>query len=58
VYSVGLIDYFSDASVRKLIHRTEDDLHRLFAASAFGRPCTRIRFEAEGVNMFAECVKA
>jgi hypothetical protein len=29
----------------------------LFAASAFGRPCTRIRFETEGVNMFAECVK-
>jgi CRP-like cAMP-binding protein len=94
VYSVGLIDYFNDPFVLKLmnyahallrpggqlilgnfhpanssraimeyvlewnlIHRTEDDLHRLFAASAFGRPCTRIRFEAEGINMFAECVK-
>jgi hypothetical protein len=41
----------------KLIHRTEDDMHRLFAASKFGRPCTKIRFEAEKVNLFAECVK-
>lgn len=94
VYSVGLIDYFNDASVAKLIdyahallcpggrlilgnfhpdnssrammeyvlrwkliHRTEDDMHRLFAASKFRRPCTRISFEPEGVNMFAECVK-
>ncbi len=94
VYSVGLIDYFNDPFVLKLmnyahallrpggrlilgnfhpanssraimeyvlewklIHRTEDDMHRLFAASLFGRPCTRIRFEAEGINMFAECVK-
>ena len=95
VYSVGLIDYFNDRYVLKLInyahallrpggrlilgnfhpanssraimehvlewnliHRTEDDMHRLFAASVFGRPCTGIRFEAEGVNLFAECVKA
>ena len=95
VYSVGLIDYFNDRFVLKLInyahsllhpggrlilgnfhpanssraimeyvlewnliHRTEDDMHNLFAASAFGRPCTRIRFEPLGVNMFAECVKA
>ncbi len=42
----------------KLIHRTEEDLHRLFAASKFGRPCTKLQFEAEGVNLFAECVKA
>jgi hypothetical protein len=41
----------------KLIHRTEEDLHRLLAASKFGRPCTKLRFEAEGVNLFAECVK-
>jgi SAM-dependent methyltransferase len=95
VYSVGLIDYFNDAFVLKLmdfahallrpggrlilgnfhplnssrammehvlewklIHRSEDDMHRLFAASKFGRPCTRIRFESERVNLFAECVKA
>lgn len=41
----------------KLIHRTEDDLSRLFIASRFGRPCSRVQFEAEGINMFAECVK-
>jgi SAM-dependent methyltransferase len=94
VYSVGLIDYFNDAFVLKLmdyahallrpggrlilgnfhpvnssraimehvlewklIHRTEEDLHRLFAASKFGRPCTKLQFEAEGVNLFADCVK-
>jgi hypothetical protein len=32
-------------------------MNRLFAASSFGRPCTAIRFEAEGINMFASCVK-
>lgn len=40
-----------------LIHRTEEDMNRLFEASAFQRPCTRIQFEAEGVNLFAECAK-
>jgi extracellular factor (EF) 3-hydroxypalmitic acid methyl ester biosynthesis protein len=37
----------------KLIHRTEDDLNRLFQVSKFGRPCDEIRFEAERVNLFA-----
>jgi hypothetical protein len=41
----------------KLIHRTEDDLNRLYAASRFGRPCSRVLFENEGINMFAECVR-
>lgn len=41
----------------KLIHRDEADMNRLFKASLFGRPCTDIRFEETGVNMFAECVK-
>ncbi|MBP1657945.1 MAG: hypothetical protein H6Q31_2546 [Bacteroidetes bacterium] len=40
-----------------LIHRTEEDMHRLFQHSDFGRPCSRIQFEAQGVNLFAECVK-
>ena len=94
IYSIGLIDYFNDKLVVKLlnlihgmldeggrvilgnfhprnsarefsnhvldwklIHRTEDDMNRLFAASYFGRPCTNIRFEAEGINLFAECMK-
>ena len=95
IYSIGLIDYFGDKFVVrlldyvhsllvpggraifgnfhvdnpskalmdhvldwKLIHRTEEDMHRLYRASAFGRDCTRIRFEGEGVNMFAECIKS
>lgn len=29
----------------ELIHRTEDDMHRLFRRSAFGRGCSEIRFE-------------
>lgn len=95
IYSIGLIDYFNDKWVIKLIdyvhgllrsggkmilgnfhtknvdkafmdyvldwkliHRSEDDMNRLYAASKFGRGCTRIQFENEGVNMFAECVKA
>jgi extracellular factor (EF) 3-hydroxypalmitic acid methyl ester biosynthesis protein len=94
VYSIGLIDYFSDKFVVsllnyihnalrpggkvilgnfhprnpdkalmdhvfdwRLIHRTEDDMNRLFRSSAFGKPSTRTRFEAEGINMFAECTK-
>lgn len=92
VYSIGLIDYFSDPFVVKLldfvhdrlapggrcilgnfhpsnptralmdhvlewrlIHRDEDDMNRLFAASKFGRPCSRIRYEPNGVNLFAVC---
>jgi extracellular factor (EF) 3-hydroxypalmitic acid methyl ester biosynthesis protein len=34
----------------KLIHRSEDDMNRLFAASTFGRPCTEIRFEGEQIK--------
>jgi extracellular factor (EF) 3-hydroxypalmitic acid methyl ester biosynthesis protein len=40
-----------------LIHRTEEDMNRLFQNSPFGRACTKIQFEEEGVNLFAECVK-
>jgi SAM-dependent methyltransferase len=94
VYSIGLIDYFSDKFVIlllnyihgllrpggkvvlgnfhprnpnkalmdhilewKLIHRSEDDMNRLFMASSFAQPCTDMRFEQAGVNLFAECVK-
>lgn len=94
IYSIGLIDYFSDKFVIlllnyihsllrpggkvvlgnfhprnpdralmdyildwKLIHRSEEDMNRLFAASSFAQPCTDIRFEQAGVNLFAECIK-
>jgi len=95
VYSIGLIDYFPDELVVKLmslihsllrpggkailgnfhpkntckafmdhvlewrlIHRSEADMDRLYRASAFGRDCTNIRFEDQGINLFAECVKS
>ena len=95
VYSVGLIDYFKDELVVrlmnfvhsilapggrvifgnfhprnptrgimdhvlewKLIHRTEEMMNRLFLASKFARPCTRIIYEEQEINLFAECVKA
>ena len=94
VYSIGLIDYFNDQLVVKLInyayqllkpggriilgnfhsknklkafmdyvldwrliHRTEEDMDRLFEASAFGKSCTDIQFEKTGINMFVTCVK-
>ena len=94
VYSIGLIDYFTDKYTLKLInfahsllrpggklilgnfhpknggkafmdyvldwrliHRDENDMNRLFASSAFGRPCTDIKFEEQGINLFAECIK-
>lgn len=36
----------------KLIHRSEEDMKRLFAASPFGG-CTEILFEDAGINLFA-----
>jgi SAM-dependent methyltransferase len=41
-----------------LIHRTEEDMNRLFLASPFKRPVTKILFEKEGVDLFAECLKS
>ena len=95
IYSIGLIDYFNDKFVIKLlnyiygllhvggkvilgnfhprnpdkalmdyvldwklIHRTEADMDRLFSNSTFNRPCTNVRFEEQGINLFAECIKA
>ena len=94
IYSIGLIDYFTDRHVVrlmdyaydqlkpggkvilgnfhttnlhkpsmdyildwKLIHRNEEDMNRLFRQSKFNKPCTEIKFEAEGINMFATCTK-
>lgn len=94
IYSIGLIDYFSDSFVIRLlnyihsklrpggrvilgnfhpnnptralmdyvlgwelIYRTEDEMNRLFAQSAFQRPCTNIRYEAQRINLFAECIR-
>jgi extracellular factor (EF) 3-hydroxypalmitic acid methyl ester biosynthesis protein len=51
----ALMDYVLDW---KLIHRTEADMDRLFSNSSFNRPCTNVRFEDQGINLFAECIKA
>ncbi|MGA9119923.1 MAG: hypothetical protein WB699_11220, partial [Bacteroidota bacterium] len=40
-----------------LIHRTEEDMHRLFLASPFRSRCTKITFEECRIDLFAECVK-
>ena len=41
----------------ELIHRSEEDMNRLFQQSPFRRPCTRLVFEEVGIDLFAECVK-
>lgn len=46
------MDYVLDWN---LIHRTEEDMNRLFSGSAFRKPCSRIHFEEGGINLFAEC---
>ena len=39
----------------KLIYRTEEDMQRLFLASAFRRDPDRVFYESQGINLFAEC---
>jgi extracellular factor (EF) 3-hydroxypalmitic acid methyl ester biosynthesis protein len=53
-YCKEMMDYVLEW---RLIHRSEEDMNRLFTGSAFGRSCTRIQFENEGINLFAECLK-
>jgi extracellular factor (EF) 3-hydroxypalmitic acid methyl ester biosynthesis protein len=40
-----------------LTHRDEADINRLLQASKFGRPASRVLFEDEGIDLFAECQK-
>ena len=42
----------------RLHHRDEADMHALYEASAFGRSATRIAYEPQRINLFAECQKA
>ena len=51
----AIMDYLLDW---KLIYRNDEDMDRLFSNSAFGRPSTRIRFEEEKINLFAECIRS
>lgn len=52
--SMAYMDHILDW---RLIHRGEADMDELYQRSAFQRPCTQIRFEAQGINLFAECAK-
>jgi hypothetical protein len=40
-----------------LIHRTEDDMNGFFQASAFHSSCSKVLFEEQGINLFAECIR-
>jgi hypothetical protein len=51
VYSIGLIDYFSDRFVVSLL----DYIHGLLKPGGSAILGTRIRFEAAGINMFTCC---
>jgi SAM-dependent methyltransferase len=50
--SRGLMDHVLDWH---LTHRDEADMSRLFLNSKFGRPSSRVVFEDEGIDLFAEC---
>ena len=95
MYSLGIMDYFPDKVVIKLLnwihqilkpggkvivgnfhpknpckvlmdhilqwklnHRDEEQIADLFKKSAFNCAPTKIYFEDEGINLFAECVKS
>ena len=40
-----------------LIYRTPDDMRRIFSSSSFGDRAVEIRYEPEGINLFAICLK-
>jgi SAM-dependent methyltransferase len=52
--SRGIMDHVLDW---RLTHRSEAEMNELFLRSRFAKPCSRILFEEEGVNLFAECRK-
>ncbi len=41
----------------RLIHRTPADMDKLYQSSRFARVTSRMLFEEQGINLFAECVK-
>ncbi len=53
-YCKELMDYVLEW---RLIHRSEEDMNRLFTYSAFVRSCTLTQFENEGIILISECVK-
>ena len=50
----GFMDHVLDWH---LTHRDEAEMNQLFAGSKFARPCSRIFFEEEGIDLFAEARK-
>ncbi len=50
----AMMDYLCEW---RLIHRDEEDMHDLYLKSKFGKRADDIIFEAEGINMFAVCIK-
>jgi hypothetical protein len=42
----------------RLIHRSEEDMNRLFLNSRFRQACSDIYFEEQRINLFAECIKS
>ena len=52
--SRGLMDHVLEW---RLTYRDEAAVNRLFQASRFAKPCSRIAFEEEGIYLLAECAK-
>src|SRR5262245_45212235 len=52
--SRGLMDHVLEW---RLVYRDEAAVNRLFEASRFARPCSRIAFEEEGIYLLGECAK-
>jgi extracellular factor (EF) 3-hydroxypalmitic acid methyl ester biosynthesis protein len=52
--SRGLMDHVFEW---RLNYRNEAAVNRLFQASRFAKPCSRIAFEDEGIYLLGECVK-
>lgn len=50
----AFMDYVLDW---KIAHRSQAEVNEYFAASAFGKPCTAIRFDPHRRLLLAECVK-
>jgi extracellular factor (EF) 3-hydroxypalmitic acid methyl ester biosynthesis protein len=50
----GLLDHVLEW---RLTYRDEAAMNRLFQASNFAKPCSRIAFEDEGIYLLAECAK-
>ena len=46
-----------DVGPWRLTYRDEAAMNRLFQASKFAKPCSRVAFEDGGIYLLGECVK-